>query len=46
MSAAAPVWEPSLPSTLTQFILNLERSDAAYAGNFCAEFFERKNERV
>ena len=32
MSAAAPVWEPSLPLTLTQFVLNLERTDATYKG--------------
>jgi len=32
MTSAPPVWEPSLPTTLTQFILNLERTDSAYKG--------------
>jgi hypothetical protein len=34
MTSAPPVWEPSLPTTLTQFILNLERTDSAYKGGF------------
>jgi hypothetical protein len=33
MSSVA-AWEPSLPLTLTQFILNLERADAAFKGDF------------
>jgi hypothetical protein len=32
MSSVA-AWEPSLPLTLTQFILNLERADAAFKGD-------------